>query len=99
MRIPVGATTTAVVIKLGTDAAERRLRGRKLEGGAQPRSRASSPGETPAGNDCPKTCAARSSRETPAGDDCPKNLFVHYLSRETGELRKIGRAVFQTGVL
>src|SRR5437588_3631495 len=36
---------------------------------AQARSRASSPGETPAGDDCQKTRAAPSSWETPAGDD------------------------------
>jgi hypothetical protein len=44
---------------------------------AQPRSRASSPGETPAGDDCQKTCARLSSWETRAGDDCQKTCSVH----------------------
>src|SRR5216683_1455016 len=53
----------------------RNVEGTEAVGRAQPRSRASSPGETPAGDDCQKTCAMPSSWETPAGDDFEKNLF------------------------
>src|SRR5713226_6235074 len=44
-------------------------RGTEALGGAQPRSRARSPGETPAGDDCQKTCSMQFWRRL------PKNLF------------------------
>src|SRR5258708_9669158 len=60
--------------------------GTEAVGRAQPRSRASSPGETPAGDDCQKTCAVPSSWETPAGDDCQKTCAVPSYLRGGGQI-------------